>query len=126
MSDEIKEVKEVKKKRVKQREMLACYCLPDEKKVIDDKAKECGKSTSDYLRSLGLGYTPKSKFDAEIGIELMKVKADQARLGNLLKSFMSSDFKHLNNVDHRKEINKILSDITVAEIEIVKLLRTLK
>ena len=56
----------------------------------------------------------------------MQVKADQARLGNLLKSFMSSDFKHLNNVDHRKEINKILSDITVAEIEIVKLLRTLK
>ncbi|ELZ3581715.1 hypothetical protein UL135_002681 [Acinetobacter baumannii] len=114
------------KKPKRPRIHIPSYWLPDQKLILEEKAKECGLSVSSYLVSVGLGYTPKSKFDAEIGIKLMQVKADQARLGNLLKSFMSSDFKHLNNVDHRKEINKILSDITVAEIEIVKLLRTLK
>lgn len=117
---------EGKKKRIKKREMLACYCLADEKKIIDTKANECGLSTSNYLRELGLGYTPKSKFDAQVGLELLKANADQARLGNLLKQFMGKDGQHLDNASHRKEVNKIMSDIATAQIEIVKLIRLLK
>lgn len=55
---------------------------------ISAKAKSMKLSRSDYLRSLGLGYQPKSKFDLDAIRDLMNLRADQGRLGGLLKKWL--------------------------------------
>lgn len=46
-------------------------------------------SRSEYLRNLGLGYEPKGQFDQEAIRELVRLHADQGRLGGLLKLWLS-------------------------------------
>ncbi|WEV50229.1 hypothetical protein OZX61_12845 (plasmid) [Acinetobacter sp. ESL0695] len=114
--------KNIKRPRV----LVPSYWLPHEKESLEIKAKECNMSVSNYLRERGLGFQPKSKLDAQVGLSLMKVNADQARLGNLLKQYMSKDGQHLDNAKHRKEVNTIISNIAVAQIELIKIVRSLK
>ncbi|MEB3286611.1 MAG: conjugal transfer protein TraJ [Vampirovibrionales bacterium] len=63
---------------------------PEEKSAIEANAKRCRtRSTSEYLRELGQGYEPKSRFDQEFIRTMMTLKADQGRLGGLLKLWLS-------------------------------------
>lgn len=66
---------------------------PEERAAIDASADRLGMSTSSYLRSLGLGYQPLGHLDREAAERLEKVNHDLARLGNLLKLWLSDDAK---------------------------------
>jgi hypothetical protein len=57
---------------------------------IAAQAKRAGLSVSHYLRNLGLGHQPKSRLDRELVLELIKINADQGRLGGLLKWWLSA------------------------------------
>ena len=61
---------------------------PEEKTRIEAKAAQLRLSVSEYLRCLGLNYPvpDPADFAAAQGIrDLLRINADQARLGNLLK-----------------------------------------
>ena len=61
---------------------------PEEKAEVKAKADRLGLYVSEYLRCLGLNYPvpDPADFAAAQGIrDLLKINADQARLGNLLK-----------------------------------------
>jgi hypothetical protein len=57
--------------------------------MIEARAKTSGLSSSGFLRALGLGHEPKSVFDREAILELIRLHADQGRLGGLLKLWLS-------------------------------------
>ncbi len=61
---------------------------PEEREKIEAKAHQLRLSVSEYLRCMGLNYhvPDPADFAAAQGIRnLLKINADQARLGNLLK-----------------------------------------
>lgn len=59
-----------------------------ERAGIEQRAAAARLSVSCYLRTLGLGYEPKSTLDQQAIVELVKVHADQGRLGGLLKLWL--------------------------------------
>ena len=72
---------------------LRVVVTPAERDEIAATADRLGMSTSAYLRSLGLGYQPTGHLDAD-GLErLVKARNDLARMGNLLKLWLSDDVK---------------------------------
>ncbi|WP_303717938.1 plasmid mobilization protein [Brevundimonas naejangsanensis] len=52
---------------------------------IKANATRFGMSMSMYLRKIGLGFEPKSKWDAEIARDLIRVRGDLGKVGGLLK-----------------------------------------
>jgi hypothetical protein len=56
---------------------------------IEMWAAAAGLSVFAYLRNLGLGYKPHSTLDHQAILSLVKVDADQGRLGGLLKLWLS-------------------------------------
>lgn len=72
------------------------WVLPEEKQAIETKARQCGLSTSAYLRAIGLSLPVKSVLDQEAVADLVKVNADQGRLGGLLKMWLTNDEKLRN------------------------------
>tara|TARA_B110000879_G_C11179553_1_gene517643 strand:- start:1104 stop:1592 length:489 start_codon:yes stop_codon:yes gene_type:complete len=73
--------------------------LPDEEFEIKKNAANAGLSIAEYLRRLGLGYSIKSVLDKDNIIELSKINADLARLGGLLKLWLTNDERvsHFSN-----------------------------
>jgi hypothetical protein len=65
------------------------WVTPAERAEIERLASTTGQSVSSYLRTLGLGYEPKSLLDAERVGELLKACGDLGRLGGLLKLWLS-------------------------------------
>ena len=64
----------------------------DELKVIDEKARAFGytSSRSALLRDLALGIEPRSTLDQRAVLDLLKVNADLGRLGGLLKHWLQA------------------------------------
>jgi hypothetical protein len=60
-----------------------------ERAAIEERAGASGLSVSAYLRSLGIGHTPKSLIDLKTVATLVGINADQGRLGGLLKLWLS-------------------------------------
>ena len=67
------------------------WVTPDEKAAIEEFARQTGRSTSGYLRMLGLGYEPRSIVDNDRVEELAKINGDLGRLGGLLKLWLTND-----------------------------------
>jgi hypothetical protein len=61
---------------------------------IKEKAGAARLPLSPYLRTLGLGWTPKSTLNYQALLELGKVNADLGRLGGLLKLWLSERANH--------------------------------
>lgn len=61
-----------------------------ERAAIEERAAATGRSLSGLLRELGLGFEPKSTRDLEAVQQLVKVNADQGRLGGLLKLWLTN------------------------------------
>lgn len=70
---------------------IKVYCLPSEKKTIEDNAKTAGKSTSAFLLAVGQGYQVSGVVDYERVRELAKINGDLGRLGGLLKLWLTND-----------------------------------
>ena len=69
----------------KRKKDIRVYCTAEEAEQITAQATRAGLSTSNYLRTVGLGYEVTSREDAQARLELLRVNADLAKLGNLLK-----------------------------------------
>jgi len=96
----------------KNNQPLKVYCTLEERAKIINNSKHTYLSVSAYLRNLGLGTKIKSKFDNNVILDLHKINADLARLGNLLNQIIK---------------NKLLNyDLDTYKIDIIKLIRDLK
>jgi hypothetical protein len=84
---------------------------------IDSRAQLVRLSRSQYLRNLGLGYLPKSQFDQEAILALIRLHADQGRLGGLLKLWLV-DRKGYAEV---RDVRSLLHQIEALQREITKL-----
>jgi hypothetical protein len=81
---------ETKERDVRDRQKpIKVYVSEEERREIEAKAEACQLAPSAYLRSVGIGYKPKSAFDREAIEVLAKLNADQGRLGGLLKLWLS-------------------------------------
>jgi hypothetical protein len=69
------------------------WVTPDEKAAIEEFARQTGRSTSGFLRMLGLGYEPRSIVDNDRVEELAKINGDLGRLGGLLKLWLTNDVR---------------------------------
>ncbi|POD72336.1 conjugal transfer protein TrbJ [Pseudomonas syringae group genomosp. 3] len=67
--------------------------LPDEEQTIKDNAANVGLTVAEYLRRLSLGYEVKSTLDSKYVLQIVKINADQGRLGGLLKLWLTDDPK---------------------------------
>lgn len=64
------------------------WVTPEERAAIEKNAAATNLSASAYLRTLGLGYQPKSLLDVKHVLELVKLGGDMGRLGGLLKMWL--------------------------------------
>jgi hypothetical protein len=92
---------------------IKVWVTPGEKQAIETNAKNCGMSTSAYLRKVGLGMPIKSILDQNSIADLAKVNADQGRLGGLLKLWLTNDekLKPYDRVKLSTNITKLLGEI---------------
>jgi hypothetical protein len=75
---------------------IKVWVLPVEKASIEAAAASHSMSSSNYLRTLGLGYPITSTIDQKAVLELMKINADLGRLGGLLKMWLSNEERAIN------------------------------
>jgi hypothetical protein len=85
---------------------------------INARCKALKLSRSEYLRNLGLGYQPKGQFDQEAIRELVKLHADQGRLGGLLKLWLS---EKQGEGASTKEVRSVLQQIESLQMELARL-----
>jgi hypothetical protein len=101
-------------KRRRKRLMLSVWALPEEKEIVDGRARGYGLSTSSYLLRLGMGNEPQSTLDQEAVQTLAKLNGDQGRLGGLLKLLLTNEDK-LRRAGNRAalvaQIESVLSDV---------------
>ena len=76
-------------------------------------------SRSEYLRNLGLGYQPQSRFDEQTIRELIGLHADQGRLGGLLKLWLS---ERQNQGASVHEVRQLLHQIEALQKELSELI----
>ena len=58
--------------------------LPDEEVLIKENAARASLTVAEYLRRLSLGHVIKGTIDSENVLKLVRINADQGRLGGLL------------------------------------------
>lgn len=98
---------------------LKVYVSTSERERIVALAKDCRLAPSTLLRTLGLGYQPKSAFDREAVRELGKLNDDQGRLGGLLKLWLSEKKGEGAPVHH---VRSVLQQIEHVQTVIAKLI----
>lgn len=91
----------------------------EEYQAIVSHAKRLRLSHSTYLRNLGLGYQPKSQFDQEAVREIVKLHADQGRLGGLLKLWLSERRGEGAAV---KDVRSVLHQIESLQMQMARLM----
>ena len=92
------------------RPFIKTYVTPDEKQEIMDAAARIELSSSQYLSRLALGTRLPSFGQAEAVRDLLGIKADLARLGNLLKLTLDNIEEDNLSISVVK-INRIIDDI---------------
>lgn len=85
---------------------------------INVRCQNLKLSRSEYLRNLGLGYQPKGQFDQEAIRELVKLHADQGRLGGLLKLWLSEKKGEGAPV---KEVRSVLQQVESLQMQLARL-----
>ena len=73
----------------RRRDQIKVRLTPAERAAVEERATATGRSIAVLLRELALGYTPKSMLDQRMVHDLVKVNADQGRLGGLLKLWLT-------------------------------------
>ena len=86
-----------------------------ERAEIETRAAATGLSVSAYLRNLGLGFQPHSTLDQEAILTLLKVNADQGRLGGLFKLRLSGQSVSSGET---MEIRKLLAAIEESQLKL--------
>lgn len=116
---------EHKKKRIPPK-AVRVYASDDELQQIAVNAAAVSMSQSAYLKALGLGYKPASVYDRDVVIQLVKINADQGRLGGLIKMWLSND-ERLALYDHdqlAKSIFGVLEKIDELQGEMLEIVKS--
>ncbi|MGA8770732.1 MAG: hypothetical protein WB610_10220 [Rhodomicrobium sp.] len=94
---------------------LRVFVSERERAEIETRAAATGLSVSAYLRNLGLGFQPHSTLDQEAILALLKVNADQGRLGGLFKLRLSGQSVSSGET---MEIRKLLAAIEESQLKL--------
>ena len=99
---------------------IKVWVLPEEKQSIEEHAKTAGMSVSSYMRTVGIGFEPRSILDQQAVSELAKVNADLGRLGGLLKLWLTNDEKLAiyDRVQMKETIRGVLDKIGEVQEEL--------
>lgn len=105
---------------------LKVYCLETERKAIENNATAAGKSTSEFLRAVGTGYRVESVLDIQLTRELIRLNADQGRLGGLLKLMLTNHerFEGRRGEELRSDTHTLLQQIEVTQEQILNVVKT--
>jgi hypothetical protein len=101
---------------------IKVYASLDDCAKLSARALEAGMSLSAYLRTLGLNHRPKSHFDRDAILALVKLHADQGRLGGLLKLWLSSK---PNQGMGAQEVRELFKEITLLQQKLNRLVASL-
>ncbi len=99
------------------KKIIKAYVTDDEYIKIRGTAKQCNLSLSAFAKAVALGHEIKSREDQQARRELLKINADQGRLGGLLKMWILDDDKH------RTDVEALLEDLRRLQKEIVQKVR---
>lgn len=90
---------------------VKCYLTPDEKQIINDKAKSINISASRYMKLSAL-HKPLPNFaNKELKAVLLKINADIARLGNLQRTVIDKNQQlPLDIIEQIRELKGMLKD----------------
>jgi hypothetical protein len=102
---------------------IKVYVTDKELLEIEQRAEKVSQSASRFLRNLGLGYTPKSAFDQEAMQNLIKLHADQGRLGGLLKLWLS---ERKGEAVTPEKVRAILKQIEFLQVQLIEIVMTEK
>ena len=94
---------------------LKLFVSERERAEIETRAAAAGLSVSAYLRNLGLGFQPHSTLDHKAILALLKVNADQGRLGGLFKLWLSGQSTPSTEI---AEIRKLLAAIEDCQLKL--------
>jgi hypothetical protein len=97
------------------------WVTPEEKAEIESLANQAGLSTSAYLRTLGLGYAPKSIVDNQQVMELARINGDLGRLGGLLKLWLTNDARTIQFGEN--VIRAALARIEETQSEMIRVMK---
>jgi hypothetical protein len=102
--------------------------LPDEETLIKENAARASLTVAEYLRRLSLGHVIKGTIDSENVLKLVKINADQGRLGGLLKLWLTDDPKlALANIAWTPAVVRaLLKRIEANQDEMLRLVQSLK
>lgn len=105
-------MKDNTKKRIRQPKGLARMKLTvrvteNENIIIKNNAENCSLPVAVYLRNLGMGYTPKSKYDALVIVELSRLGGSINKIGGLLKMALADE----DDLTKKKQLNAIYKEI---------------
>jgi hypothetical protein len=104
------------------RHAVKLYVSAQEHGRLLERAQGCDLPVSVYLRRLGTGYEPKSTLDAQAILSLIKVNADQGRLGGLLKLWLSA---RPGEGAAAFEVRDVLRRIEAAQLELRAIIKRL-
>ncbi len=102
----------------KRSESIHIRVTPEEKEALQMKANLYGVgSLSDYLRSVGLAHTLRSKFDADVVKKLVKIGADFGRVGGLIKLFIAQR-EHRYSADDFQTMDRFIKELDMTRGDI--------
>ena len=101
---------------------LRVYVNQTEREEIAQRAGATNLSTSAYLRNLAIGHQPRSQLDAGLILKIVKVNADQGRLGGLLKLWLTAK---PGEGAGTHEVRKLLRRIEALQVRLKELVKQL-
>ncbi len=102
---------------------IKVYCLPEERKIIEENAKLAGMSLSAFLLSVGQGYQVQGIVDYERVRDLARINGDLGRVGGLLKLWLTDDVRKA--VVGSKAIYDLLARIDEAQAQMADVMKTI-
>ncbi len=94
---------------------IKVYVSDLERAEIEHRAKAVKLAPSSLMRSLALGFEPKSAFDKDAITTLIKLHADQGRLGGLLKLWLT---EKKGEGTHASNVRSVLQQIESLQLEL--------
>jgi len=109
-------------KRRDRKHPLKVVVSPTERATIAIQAQNAGLSISAYLRGVGLGFQLKPLVDIHAVQDLIRVEADQGRLGGLLKLWL---VEKPGQGTSTFEVRRVLRQIEDLQMQLKALVRRL-
>lgn len=101
------------------KQVIKTYVSDEEYKQISETAQQCSLSLSAFVKAVSLGHEIRSSTDQQTRRELLKLNADQGRLGGLLKMMI------LDDDENRGKAERLLEDIRRLQNRLLQKVRTI-